>query len=158
VLLSLAGGVLGLVLAVWWSDFLVALGKKDIRVRCRWAWTGHVLGFTFVVSLLTGIVFGLVPAIHSSKTQLTETLKEGGRGSGEERDAIAFAACWSWASCNRGHTAGRGRSAHSKSVAVTSGQPGIQFPECADLRCRRASGQISDREAGAVLPRTSETH
>ncbi|MDQ6653123.1 MAG: ABC transporter permease, partial [Acidobacteriota bacterium] len=82
-LLSLAGGALGLVLAVWWSDLLVALGKEDIpralQVRLDW----RVLGFTFLVSLLTGILFGLVPAIHASKTQLTETLKEGGRGSGE---------------------------------------------------------------------------
>jgi len=67
VLLSLAGGVLGLVLAVWWSDFLVALGKKDIPRALQVGLDWHVLGFTFVVSLLTGIVFGLVPAIHSSR-------------------------------------------------------------------------------------------
>ena len=83
VLLSLAGGVLGLLLAVWWSDLLIALGKKDIPRALQVGLDWRVLGFTLVVSLLTGIIFGLVPAIHSSKTQLTETLKEGGRGSGE---------------------------------------------------------------------------
>jgi putative ABC transport system permease protein len=83
VLLSLAGGLLGLLLAVWWSDALVALGKKDIPRALQVGLDWRVLGFTLVVSLLTGIIFGLVPALHSSKTQLTETLKEGGRGSGE---------------------------------------------------------------------------
>jgi putative ABC transport system permease protein len=83
VLLSLAGGALGLVLAVWWSDLLIALGKEDIPRALQVGLDWKVLSFTLIVSLLTGVVFGLVPALHSSKTQLTETLKEGGRGSGE---------------------------------------------------------------------------
>lgn len=83
VLLSLAGGALGLVLAVWWSDLLIALGKEDIPRALQVGLDWRVLGFTLAVSILTGVVFGLVPALHSSKTELTETLKEGGRGSGE---------------------------------------------------------------------------
>lgn len=83
VLLSLAGGTLGLVLAVWWSDLLVALGKQNIPRALQVGLDWRVLVFTLVVSVLTGVVFGLVPAIHSSKTELTESLKEGGRGSGE---------------------------------------------------------------------------
>lgn len=83
VLLSLAGGLLGLMLAVWWSDLLVSLGKKDIPRALQVGLDWRVLGFTLGVSILTGVIFGLVPAIHSAKTQLTETLKEGGRGSGE---------------------------------------------------------------------------
>jgi putative ABC transport system permease protein len=83
ILLSLAGGALGLVLAVWWSDLLVALGKEDIPRALQVGLDWRVLGFTLLVSVLTGVVFGLVPALHSSNTQLTETLKEGGRGSGE---------------------------------------------------------------------------
>lgn len=84
VLLSLAGGALGLVLAVWWSDLLVALGKQNIPRALQVGLDWRVLGFTMVVSLLTGVVFGLVPALHSSKTQLTETLKEGARGGSGE--------------------------------------------------------------------------
>lgn len=79
VLLSLAGGALGLLLAVWWSDLLVSLGKDDIPRALQVGLDWRVLGFTLAVSLLTGLVFGLVPALHSAKTQLTETLKEGGR-------------------------------------------------------------------------------
>ena len=83
VLLSLAGGTLGLVMAVWWSDLLVALGKQNIPRALQVGLDWRVLGFTFLVSLLTGVIFGLVPALHSSKTELTESLKEGGRGSGD---------------------------------------------------------------------------
>lgn len=80
VLLSLAGGALGLVLAVWWSDLLVALGKENIPRALQVGLDWRVLGFTLLVSMLTGIIFGLVPALHSSKTELTESLKEGARG------------------------------------------------------------------------------
>jgi putative ABC transport system permease protein len=83
VLLSLTGGALGLVLAVWWSDLLVSLGKQNIPRALQVGLDWRVLTFTLGVSLLTGIVFGLVPAIHSSKTELTESLKDGTRGAGE---------------------------------------------------------------------------
>src|SRR5262249_20801589 len=82
VLLSLTGGTIGLILAVWWADVLVALGKQDIPRAMQVGLDWRVLVFTLTVSLLTGIVFGLIPALHSSKYQLTESLKEG-RGSGE---------------------------------------------------------------------------
>src|SRR2546430_9244612 len=82
-LLSLAGGALGLVLAVWWSDLLVALGKENIPRALQVGLDWRVLGFTLLISVLTGVVFGLVPALHSSKTELTESLKEGGRSSNE---------------------------------------------------------------------------
>ncbi len=83
VLLSLAGGAVGLLLAVWWADLLVALGKEDIPRAVSVAIDGRVLGFTLAVSVLTGLIFGLMPAFHSSKTQLVDALKEGGRGTGE---------------------------------------------------------------------------
>src|SRR5213594_2573349 len=89
VLLSFAGGLLGLVLAVWWSDLLIALGKKDIPRAVQVGLDWRVLGFTLGVSLLTGLVFGLVPALHLSKIQLTESLKEGrGAGGGARRNRV----------------------------------------------------------------------
>jgi putative ABC transport system permease protein len=83
VMLSLVGGAVGLLLAVWWSDLLVALGKEDIPRAVHVAIDWRVLGFTLAVSVLTGLIFGLVPAFHSSKTELVESLKEGGRGTSE---------------------------------------------------------------------------
>jgi putative ABC transport system permease protein len=83
IMLSLAGGALGLLLAVWWSDLLVTLGQQNIPRALQVGLDWRVLGFTLLVSLITGVVFGLVPALHSSKTELTESLKEGGRSSGD---------------------------------------------------------------------------
>ena len=83
VLLSLLGGAVGLLLAVWWSDLLIALGKEDIPRAVHVGLDWRVLGFTLGVSLLTGLIFGLAPAFHSSKSELVETLKEGGRGTSE---------------------------------------------------------------------------
>ncbi len=83
VLLSLVGGAVGLLLAVWWSDLLVALGKEDIPRAVHVGMDWRVLGFTLGVSLLTGLIFGLAPAFHSSKTELVESLKDGGRGTSE---------------------------------------------------------------------------
>ncbi len=83
VLLSLLGGAVGLLLAVWWSDLLVALGKEDIPRAVHVGMDWRVLGFTLGVSVLTGLIFGLAPAFHSSRTDLVESLKDGGRGTSE---------------------------------------------------------------------------
>jgi putative ABC transport system permease protein len=83
VLLSLVGGGVGLLLAVWWSDLLIALGKEDIPRAIHVGMDWRVLGFTLGVSLLTGLIFGLAPAFHSSKSELIDSLKEGGRGTSE---------------------------------------------------------------------------
>ena len=81
VMLSLAGGALGLLFAVWGTAALMALAPDNIPRLNEVGVDARVFGFTLVVSLLTGIVFGLVPAIHASKPNLNETLKEGSRGS-----------------------------------------------------------------------------
>jgi putative ABC transport system permease protein len=83
VLLAMAGGALGLLVALWGTDVLVSLSRDDLPRAGQIGLDVRVLGFTLLVSLLTGIVFGIVPAIQSSRTDLTESLKEGGRGSTE---------------------------------------------------------------------------
>ncbi|HWN11672.1 MAG TPA: ABC transporter permease [Pyrinomonadaceae bacterium] len=86
ILLSLVGGALGLLIAYWGVDALVASLPesqlnalpflKSLRLD------SSILAFSFGLSLLTGIVFGLAPAIQSSRPDLNEVLKEGGRSAG----------------------------------------------------------------------------
>jgi putative ABC transport system permease protein len=80
VLLAVVGGGAGLLLAAWGVKSLLALAPEDLpRVRDV-ALDGRVLGFTLLVTLMTGIIFGLAPALQASRPNLNETLKEGGRG------------------------------------------------------------------------------
>ncbi|HKY03311.1 MAG TPA: ABC transporter permease, partial [Blastocatellia bacterium] len=79
VILALLGGVFGLLLALWGVDFLVALSPADVPRIKELSIDGRVLVFTFAVSLATGIFFGLFPAFQSSRFNLNEALKEGGR-------------------------------------------------------------------------------
>jgi putative ABC transport system permease protein len=80
VLLSLMGGALGTAIAAGGVKLLTAMAATRFPRLDQIGINGRALGFTFVVSLLTGIGFGLVPALQASKANLTVTLKEGGRG------------------------------------------------------------------------------
>ena len=81
ILLALIGGGVGIFVALWGLDVLVALSPADIPRVEMIKVDGRVLTFTLAVSLLTGLIFGLVPALQASKPDLNESLKEGGRGS-----------------------------------------------------------------------------
>jgi putative ABC transport system permease protein len=76
-MLSLLGGAAGLALAVWAMTFLRAVIPADIPRVANIGIDGTVLGYALVISVLTGIVFGLAPALSTSRTDLTESLKEG---------------------------------------------------------------------------------
>jgi putative ABC transport system permease protein len=82
VLLAVAGGICGLGLATWGLRLLVALSPAAVprltEIRLDW----RVLTFALGASLLTGIVFGVLPALTSARVNLNETLKEGGRDAG----------------------------------------------------------------------------
>src|SRR5438105_4056926 len=78
-LLSALGGAVGVLLALWGVYLLVAFGPADLPRAREVAVDGRVLIFTFAVSLLTGIIFGFVPALQASRPDLNETLKESGR-------------------------------------------------------------------------------
>jgi putative ABC transport system permease protein len=83
VVLSLLAGAVGLLLASWGIDALLAFAPSDIPRLDTVSLDGRVLLFTTLLSILTGIGFGLVPAISASRPNLTEALKEGTRGSTE---------------------------------------------------------------------------
>lgn len=79
-LLSLGGGVLGFLIAIWGTPLLVSMIPErvpriqEVNVDLR------VLGFAFLVSILTGLVFGLAPALQASRVDLNDSLKESARG------------------------------------------------------------------------------
>jgi putative ABC transport system permease protein len=79
ILLSLPGGLCGLLLAVWGVDLLLRLSPADLPRVEEVSINGWVLLFTLSLTVLTGILFGFVPALQSSKTNLTNSLKEGSR-------------------------------------------------------------------------------
>ncbi|HLJ48512.1 MAG TPA: ABC transporter permease [Bryobacteraceae bacterium] len=79
-ILSLAGGVLGVVLAEWGLAPLLALAAGSLPRTGDVTVNIPVLLFTFALALLVGVLFGLAPAIKSSNTDLQVSLKEGGRG------------------------------------------------------------------------------
>ncbi len=79
-ILGLAGGLLGLALAYWGVDALRALAPAKTPRMDEVQIDPLVLAFTFGVSLLTGLFFGLAPAWHVARTDLRETLNEAGRG------------------------------------------------------------------------------
>ena len=80
VLLACFGGALGLLLAYWGLKLLVAVSPDNIPRLSEIAVDWRVLLFTIIVSFMTGMIFGLIPALQSSKPDLNAALKEGGRG------------------------------------------------------------------------------
>lgn len=80
IVLAVAGGTLGLLLAIWGTRLIVAVMPSNIPRANEIGIDNSVMLFTIGVSLLTGLLFGLTPAIQSSKSDLHDSLKEGGKG------------------------------------------------------------------------------
>jgi macrolide transport system ATP-binding/permease protein len=85
-LLATAGGIGGILLALWGANLLTFfLPPLHLPVGLPLGVDRAVLAFTLVLSLGTGVIFGLAPAWRGSKADLNNSLKEGGRGSGTGR-------------------------------------------------------------------------
>jgi predicted permease len=81
VILALLGGGAGVLLAVWGVDLLKAIGAQTVPRLHEVNIDLRVLLTTLAIAVATGIIFGIVPGLTSAKPELTESLKEGGRGS-----------------------------------------------------------------------------
>jgi putative ABC transport system permease protein len=94
VLLSIIGGALGALLAAWAIPLLMAMAPPGLRSFNALGLNGEVLAFSLGVSVVTGVLFGLVPALSSSSGSPAESLKQGERGStagGSRRRAFLIA-------------------------------------------------------------------
>ena len=82
-LLAIAGGVVGALCAVWGVSLLVKFAPDTLPRVDQIRVDGFVLLWTAIVSILTGVIFGLVPAWQNSRSNLNDVLRDGGRGSTE---------------------------------------------------------------------------
>jgi predicted permease len=96
-MLALVSGVAGLILAVWGADALIALAPKNVPRLAEVGIDAWVLTFTFCVSLVSCLIFGLIPALQASRVDLNNALKQGGTrsvlggGAGQMRSALVVA-------------------------------------------------------------------
>ncbi len=80
-LLAVIGGALGFALSLWALRLLLTAIPIQLPFWMNFGVDLRVLGFTLGITLLTGLIFGVVPALQTSRVDLNDTLKEGGRGS-----------------------------------------------------------------------------
>lgn len=94
-LLSLVGGALGLLLAVWGVDLLAGVRPDSIPATATFSVDGQVLGYALGISLAVGLLMGTLPALRASQVQLAHTLQDTGAGGrrfrGRARDALVVA-------------------------------------------------------------------
>ncbi|MGO8732624.1 MAG: ADOP family duplicated permease [Terriglobia bacterium] len=89
-LLALVGGLLGLVLARWGKDLLMVFISPNLPALEPIVLDYRVLGFSLALAVVTGLAFGMVPALQASKVPLSAVLKEASHSASESRSGLLF--------------------------------------------------------------------
>jgi hypothetical protein len=147
----------GGLLAFWGTKLLVSFKPENLPRLSEIGVDGRVLGFTLGISILTGLIFGLVPAWAASRGRVGDALKEGGRSATPEARDNDCAARLSCRTCSRAGAARRRRSAHQDFLETAFGRAGfnpdhlitmrVELPETRykEVRRKRAFANRSGR-------------
>jgi putative ABC transport system permease protein len=158
VLLSVFSGCVGLLLASWGVRELVAFAPAAIPRVASIGLDAPVLLFALIVSVLTGVVFGLAPAVAASKTNLNEALKEGGRGStdGRRGNRLRNVLVVGEIALSLVLLAGAGLLLRSF-IAITGTEPGYDYRNVTTLRAAaRAVAYDTDEKIAAFHQRVTD--
>ena len=157
VVLSLLGGLLGLFVAFWGIQaitWLLANGRENFTLHANLSWP--VLGFTLALALVTGIIFGLAPAIQSTRIDLTPALKETRASAPRGRFRHAIGAepdARRLTDCALPVARHRGKPVRAHGFQSQLDRPRLQPGKYFDLQPERTASRIQGCRAGPLLRR-----
>ena len=158
ILLALLGGGLGIPFACWGVELLKALapklGEGSIPMLDEISIDGHVLAFTAGISLLSGLVFGMIPAWQASKPNLQQALKESERGQSAGKRRYHLLNCLTTAEVALSLVLLVGAGLMSAATAARSAATRVLIPAISSASKRIALQQIRGRRAADLILRT----